>query len=260
MIVSTLIRMVLEEVQQATVANFLNLLNRKTTALAQLRLWNHYRAEHQFSIVNEYTTGTVSVASGATTVTGVGTAFASTHDGWKIRFAGSNHYYVVDSITSGTELELTEDFFETTLSGASFTLYQDEYTLPTDYMHFGTMTEMDMDYDFLAEDYKVEGTVVIIDESMIADRPILLKYWRKPTSVTIPSDTIDIPDLLETPLFCEMALWYLNSVPAASELEMMHKTSRISALRAEYASALNQAKSIDTTGDNRTPLLKRVFL
>ena len=67
-----------------------------------------------------YNTGTCSVNDGATTVTGLGTSWDSTMAGQYIYLDG--YWYVIDSITSTTELELVDAYAGSNLSGYAYTI------------------------------------------------------------------------------------------------------------------------------------------
>lgn len=70
--------------------------------------WTFLRGEEFITTVPDYTTGTVSVSAGGTTVTGSGTVFASgVGDGtYKIQFAGALDWYLVTTYNSGTSLTI----------------------------------------------------------------------------------------------------------------------------------------------------------
>lgn len=70
-----------------------------------------------------YTTGTVSVTQGSTTVTGSGTTWNTLVDaGMFLQVGGSGRYYVVKSITDTTHLELTEAYEGSTGAGNAYVL------------------------------------------------------------------------------------------------------------------------------------------
>lgn len=79
-----------------------------------------------------YSTGTVSVTKGDATVTGSGTAWTTGTNaviGESIEINGN--YYVIDSITSATALELTENVREATASGLSYIIGDSLGLLPS---------------------------------------------------------------------------------------------------------------------------------
>ena len=69
-----------------------------------------------------YSTGTVSLTNGATTVTGVGTSFTANVDAGMLLQFGSERVYRVASVTDNTHLEIAEAYEGTTKAGSAYTL------------------------------------------------------------------------------------------------------------------------------------------
>lgn len=90
----------------------------------------------------EYSTGTVSISKGSTTLTGTDTLWTTTDDfsianaraNGKIRLAGSLTPYVVDSVGGAGTITLTSKFTETTLTDQTYLYYEDEYALASDFL------------------------------------------------------------------------------------------------------------------------------
>lgn len=82
--------------------------------------------------VAPYETGTVSVTNNSTTVTGSGTTFTSAMVGRKIRVNTDNAYYRISAFVSATEITLEAPYQGSTDSGLSYSIYKDEYRLPSD--------------------------------------------------------------------------------------------------------------------------------
>ena len=101
--------------------------------------WCHRRS--QIRTHAQYTTGTVVTTAGSTTVTGTSTAWATANSfsennmrvGGKISFGGSE-VYEISTVTSDTVAVLNTAFISTALSGASYTYFEDEYALASDFM------------------------------------------------------------------------------------------------------------------------------
>lgn len=69
--------------------------------------WNFLRSRETIVTVVDETAGTVSVTSGGTTVTGVGTSFSTANDAGKfIQFAGANDWYAITAVASTTSLTI----------------------------------------------------------------------------------------------------------------------------------------------------------
>ena len=117
------------------------------TALHDMHLGVDYKlpwAERRAIIrtQDDYTTGTVTTTKGSTAVTGASTAWNTNNDftvknaraNGKIVFSGSRTVYIVSSVGSDTSITLTEKFTETSLSAATYTYFEDEYDLASDFL------------------------------------------------------------------------------------------------------------------------------
>lgn len=93
--------------------------------------WRERRGEGTITTVAPYSTGTV--ASSETTITGTGTTFPS-YTAALATFARSYSAppYLVATRDSGTQLTLADSYAETALSGSSYVVYQDLYSLASD--------------------------------------------------------------------------------------------------------------------------------
>ena len=79
------------------------------------------------------TAGTVSVNSGAATVTGVSTSFTSVDVGAFIQFSTSNDWYKITAVASATSLTIETNYVASTnLSAGTYTLRQMFYSMPSD--------------------------------------------------------------------------------------------------------------------------------
>lgn len=117
------------------------------TALHDIHLGIDYRlpwSERRAVIrtQDDYTTGTVTTTKGSTAITGTSTLWATANAfsvnnaraNGRIVFAGSRTPYIVSSVTNDTAIVLTERFTETSLSAATYTYYEDEYDLASDFL------------------------------------------------------------------------------------------------------------------------------
>jgi len=101
-------------------------------------------AERRAVIVTqpEYKTGTLTATVGSTTITGSGTAWNTNNDfsvanmraGGKIRINAGNEIYEISSVASDTSATLTSKFTQTTVAGASYVYFEDEYALAADFL------------------------------------------------------------------------------------------------------------------------------
>ncbi len=105
--------------------------------------------EYKFTTTARYVTGTVSGTTGTSTLTFAGGAtITSDMTGRKIKIDDHNEIYKITYVaadTATTDTTLTE----TIAAGTTFTIYQDEYDLPSDFLSMKSMHRYDkfMDYN-----------------------------------------------------------------------------------------------------------------
>lgn len=89
-----------------------------------------------------YTTGTVAVTQGSTTLTGTGTAWATT-DGWSVAnvraggrvvVGGGDEVYEISSVTSDTVAVLATAWVAATSTSSTYVYFEDEYALASDFL------------------------------------------------------------------------------------------------------------------------------
>lgn len=95
--------------------------------------WRHLRKTANVVSVADYTTGYISVTSG-TTITGSGTSWTSANsDGLLLKVSGYDELYRCTYV-GATSLTIDRDWIGTDIStNTSYTLFQDRYTLASDY-------------------------------------------------------------------------------------------------------------------------------
>ncbi len=89
-----------------------------------------------------YTTGTIAINRGSASMTGTSTAWDTNNDdevkslrvGGKIRFGGTSEIYEVSTVTSDTAATLTSNFVTADETVATYTYYEDEYALASDFL------------------------------------------------------------------------------------------------------------------------------
>ena len=99
--------------------------------------------EGVITTVAPYVTGTVTVANGSKTVTGILTVFTSAMVGRKIRIAGENAYYRIGAYVSATEITLEVAYQGSLTSGNTYSIYKDEYRLPADLDVYKVMRQIE---------------------------------------------------------------------------------------------------------------------
>lgn len=87
-----------------------------------------------------YTTGTVTITQGSTTLAGSNTAW-NTANAWSQNNArttgklnlGGNNVYTISAVSSDTAITLNERLVQSDISAGSYTYYEDEYALVSDF-------------------------------------------------------------------------------------------------------------------------------
>jgi len=90
------------------------------------------RAASSVTISAVYSTGTVSGTSASTTITGASTVWVTGHTGWKMKINGNDEVYTFTwtNATSGT---LSPALTATIAASTTYVLFQDTYSLASDY-------------------------------------------------------------------------------------------------------------------------------
>jgi hypothetical protein len=89
-----------------------------------------------------YSTGTLAISQGTTLVTGTGTAFSANNDwnepncsaGGKLRVSGGHEVYHVTQVSTVVSMTIGSKFIPADVSGASYSYYEDEYALASDFL------------------------------------------------------------------------------------------------------------------------------
>ena len=91
---------------------------------------------------DDYTTGTLSVDKGGTTLTGVSTLWNTNNDfsvanmrvGGKIVINGGVEVYPISAVASDTSATISSAFTQADVSGGSYVYFEDEYALASDFL------------------------------------------------------------------------------------------------------------------------------
>lgn len=110
-----------------------------TRALPGLNDWNPIIKTAYLTMTAYYNTGTVACSAASTSLTGTSTVWTSdmtANNGWKIKFAGLNIVYDFTYVSSTTATINPALEGSTNLSGGTYSLFRDEYALPSDFDRF----------------------------------------------------------------------------------------------------------------------------
>lgn len=116
-------------------------------ALQDMHLGFDYRfpwAEREAILITQpkYTTGTLSVSKGGTTLTGASTLWNTANDfsvnnmrvGGKIQINGGDEVYEISAVASDTSATISSMLVQDSVSGGSYVYFEDEYALATDFL------------------------------------------------------------------------------------------------------------------------------
>ncbi len=119
-------------VQRATVFEVQQAINDAINEIYSYHNWHFLIDRYDIPTVGTYTTGTCTVTQGSTAVTGVGTTWDPTWFNRKIFLSGDPAERMVASFTGPTALTLRYPYSSslTTLTGLTYTIYEDEYPVP----------------------------------------------------------------------------------------------------------------------------------
>lgn len=104
--------------------------------LARKRHWNCHKRTYEFVTIAPYSTGTVSINIGSTSVTGSGTTFPANSPGQRIEFAGERHWFEITARGTGTALTILDAYSNkavASLSDAAYKIVYPLYDLPSDF-------------------------------------------------------------------------------------------------------------------------------
>ena len=110
-----------------------------TRSLPRAEDWNAIVTDDTLQMVATYTTGTVAVTVGSTTITGTGTTFTSgmvSANGYKIKISGNRDIYKFDYV-SATEGTITPSLSAPNdITAGNIEIFKDEYELAGDFDRF----------------------------------------------------------------------------------------------------------------------------
>ncbi len=248
-------------------------INREQRAVARSRRWRFYQTLYSFDLTPAYTTGTIDVTEGATTVTGTDTVWTSAMEGRKIKVSGGSAVFTVDSVTSATELELDREYSGDTDTGLGYIIWQETYNLPSDIMFLkairnaatSTTLEEESPTHYIKEwallsaasatspcSYTAWGQSNGVWQFKIRTAPedaeqLDVYYYRKPTDVTAPASELDVPEYLEEVIQYRLLLNYLARFSPDNRVHIQM-----------VQGALNEAMATARHQDNKlTPTLVR---
>lgn len=204
---------------QTRVQRWLNLIQQDICARWP---WNFLRSRESIVTVIDYTTGTVSVNSGSTTVTGTGTTFTSIQGSgqYYIQFSGANDWYQITAQGSGTSLTMSPAYTPSTnATNVTYTIRKFFYSLSSscdricDVKNWNTPLKLDemfprdvdfvqpnpqasnTSYGFIPYGYDSSNNVQIIPYPFPSDARLFeIKTFKRPTDMVLPNDLPTLPN------------------------------------------------------------------
>ncbi len=110
-------------------------VNNALAWVSTAKYWEYYKTYGDMTLREPYSTGTLTLTAASTTVTLATGTWPTWAASGKLKIG--NKVYRIASRTSGAVVVLATAWAEDTESGTSYTLFQDEYALPTDCLKFG---------------------------------------------------------------------------------------------------------------------------
>lgn len=183
------------------------LVNSQHRALLESHPWSRRKQEIAIATAADKDDGTVSVTQGSATVTGSGTAFASTDVGRYIRISSSGSLYVVRTYVSATSITLGDlngtavNYADDTDTGLSYVLFTRWYSLGTAIEQINAMyqenkiNERDLEFlDGLDPERSSTGTPRYFargprDMSSTSDL-VRIEFWPRPDSPIVISGNV----------------------------------------------------------------------
>jgi hypothetical protein len=118
-------------------AMIVSAINDALGELSRAFRWSWLKTDGGIISREPFTDGTITLTEGDATVTLAGGTWPTYAATGQLLIGGI--YYKVASRTNGTVIELEDEYAGTTESGVGYTMYFDEYDLPSDCMIFGKM-------------------------------------------------------------------------------------------------------------------------
>ncbi len=103
--------------------------------VATAKFWEFYKTYGDIALNGRYSTGTIAIASGATTCTLTTGTWPTWAASGKLSIAGK--IYRIATRTSGSAIEVATAWQAAALTASTYVIFQDEYSLPSDCLKFG---------------------------------------------------------------------------------------------------------------------------
>jgi hypothetical protein len=247
--------------------------------------WNFLRSRENIITVVDKTSGTISVSSGGTAVTGVSTAFA-TGSTWLsgasygdignfIQFSGANDWYPITAVSSATSLTIGNPYQgAVNLSGAMYTIRKFYYSLSSscdricDVKNWNTPLKLDelfprdvdlvdpnpqstnTSYGFIPYGYDPLNNVQIIPYPYPSDARLFeIKTFKRPTDMSSGSDLPTVPNK-----WAHIITFGANALSFA----YLRKFDQSEAWDAKFEKKIVDMKRQERTSEDLSPVLQSI--
>jgi hypothetical protein len=119
--------------------------------LAEMRRWSWMVKFSQFIAPQVYSTGTIAVTNGSTTVTGTSTVWTASMVGRQFRTGLASPIYTIATFNSATSMDLDTPFGGPTATGSSYAIYQCYFTPPDDFHQFITVWDPSFNWQLMLD-------------------------------------------------------------------------------------------------------------
>lgn len=238
--------------------------------------WNFLRSRESIVTVIDEKTGTVSVATGGTTVTGVGTSFSTSNDPGKfIQFAGANDWYAISAVASTTSLTIATPYQPTpSLSAGTYTVRKFFYSLSSacdricDVKNWNTPLKLDelfprdvdfaqpnpqstnTSYGFIPYGYDASNNVQIIPYPFPSDARLFeIKTFKRPTDMSSGSDLPALPNK-----WAHIITFGANAIAFA----YLRKMDISAAWDAKFETKIEDMMAQERTSEDSSPVLQSI--
>ena len=234
--------------ESAPVRGFVHTINHIVDEMRMRGYWSFWLTEARFETTAPYTTGTVAVANGGTTVTGTDTVWTAGMGGRKIRISGGEEYDISSVNAVAQTLVISQAYTGAEVTAGTYTIYEPDYTLESDCEKVIRMWDLTDEEELQCRDtgftYRRRALTtfrgwtqfithrgrsfdyapqIVIEPYPDEAHQISYLYYRKPTVVTAMGDTIDVPTFLD-PVLVQGAYAYIQRQNKAQDWQSEYMT------------------------------------
>lgn len=251
-------------------------LNYTTQDICAKWPWPFMEGRETVVTVPDYTTGTISITVGGTTVTGVGTTFTSGMANQSfIQFNGSNDWYRIATFTGVGQVSIDTPYAGlTNLSGTTFIIRKMFYSLSSscdriiDIRNWQTPLKLvnvdprvlddlrpnpqstNSSYGYLAWGYDTSGNIQVSPYPFPSDARLLeLRTTKRPVDMSGDSDVPSIPNK-----YAHLIAWGGNALAFAS----MRKMDIASAWNSKLDQRIEEMKKEYRMSEDEQPIMRSI--